>query len=271
MQLRTMWETTNTVKTEVMEDTHLEVMEATHLEVIVEDTRHQDQMPSGLPGGDVVKRVRVELGQESVQMVNVQNIAMERRIMMGLEKKLATLINAPAMEDTHLEVMEDTHLEVMEDTHLEVIVEDTRHQSMVGGVSGQLVLHHVVEVLRKEVVQIQSLQMEERIVFTNLKVNSILTKCILAIHGHAKIKNALAVEDTHLEVMEDTHLEKMEDTHLQDLEKMEDTHLEVMEDTHLEVMTDTHLEVMEDTHLEAVILVAYLIPLVKPSLTNIRG
>merc|ERR550519_2627174 len=110
---------------------------------------------------------------------------------------------------------------------------------MVGGVSGQLVLNHVVEVRRKEVVQIQSLQMEERIVMHN----------ICTIHGIATIKNALAVEDTHLEVMEDTHLEKMEDTHL---EKMEDTHLEVMEDTHLEaviLMTDTHLEVMEDTHL----------------------
>merc|ERR1719187_1447028 len=140
---------------------------------------------------------------------------------------------------------------------------------MVCGVSGQLVLNHVVEVRRKEVVQIQSLQMEERIVMHN----------IFTIHGIATIKNALAVEDTHLEVMEDTHLEKIEDTHLEKmedthLEVMTDTHLEVMEDTqqkqqkdtHLEVMTDTHLEVMEDTHPEAVILVAYLIPLVKPSL-----
>merc|ERR1719290_851647 len=91
--------------------------------------------------------------------------------------------------------------------------------------------------------------MEERIVFTNLKVNSILTKCILAIHGHAKIKNALAVEDTHLEVMGDTHLEKIEDTHLEKIE-------------------DTHLEKIEDTHLEAVFLKAHIIPLVKPSLTN---
>merc|ERR1719402_1677748 len=79
------------------------------------------------------------------------------------EKKLATLMIAlEVMEDTpleatHLEVMEATHLEVMEATHLEVIVEDTRHQSMVCGVSGQLVLNHVAEVRRKEVVQIQSL------------------------------------------------------------------------------------------------------------------
>merc|ERR1719187_1267075 len=112
---------------------------------------------------------------------------------------------------------------------------------MVGGVSGQLVLNHVVEVRRKEVVQIQSLQMEEMIVN---KICKIIMQNICPIHGIATIKNALAVEDTHLEKIEDTHLEKIE---------------------------DTHLEKMEDTHLEAVILVAYLIPLVKPSLTNTRG
>merc|ERR1719187_632461 len=108
---------------------------------------------------------------------------------------------------------------------------------MVCGVSGQLVLNHVVEVRRKEVVQIQSLQMEEGIVMHN----------IFTIHGIATIKNALAVEDTHLEKIEDTHLKKIEDPHL---EKIEDTHLEKIEDTHLEKMEDTNLEMMEATTLE---------------------
>jgi len=74
-------------------------------------------------------------------------------------------------------VQKDMDLEIKKVATKKVVL------SMVGGVSGHLVLNHVVEVGRREVVQIQSLQMEELIVQKDMD---------LEIERIAKLKNAPA-------------------------------------------------------------------------------
>merc|ERR1719402_978862 len=94
--------------------------------------KNAPSMVSGVSGQLVLNHV-VDVGRREV--VQIQRLHMEELIVqknMDLEKKtIATLKNAP---------------------------------SMVSGVSGQLVLKHVMEVGRREVVQIQRRHMEELIV-----------------------------------------------------------------------------------------------------------
>merc|ERR1719402_1921817 len=98
--------------------------------------KNAPSMVSGVSGQLVLKHV-VEVGKREV--VQIQRLHMEELIVqknMDLEiEPIATLKNAP---------------------------------SMVSGVSGQLVLKHVVEVGRKEVAQIHGLHMEELIVKKNM-------------------------------------------------------------------------------------------------------
>merc|ERR1712055_1035288 len=147
-------------------------------------------MVRGVSGVSAVKNVVEDGGKEVAQ---VQHLHMEELIVqkdMDLEiKKIATKKNAPSMvrgvsgpnvlnhvaEDGGKEVVQIQHhqmeeLIVQKDMDLEIkrIATKKVALSMVGGVSGHLVLNHVVEVGRREVVQIRSLQMEELIVLKNM-------------------------------------------------------------------------------------------------------
>jgi len=163
------------------------------------------RMVDGVTGVSAVKNV-VEDGRREV--AQIQHLHMEELIVqkdMDLEiKKCATLKNALSMvdgvtgvsavknvvEDGRREVAQIQHLHmeeliVQKDMDLEIKKVATKKVvlSMVGGVSGHLVLNHVVEVGRREVVQIQSLQMEELIVQKDMD---------LEIERIAKLKNAPA-------------------------------------------------------------------------------
>merc|ERR1719187_2051001 len=157
-------------------------------------------MVDGVTGVSAVKNV-VEDGRKEV--AQIQHLQMEELIVqkdMDLEiKKVATKKNALSMvggvtgvsavknvvEDGGKEVAQIQNLQmeeqnVQKDMDLEIkrIATKKVALSMGGGVSGHLVLNHVVEVGRREVVQIRSLQMEELIVQKDmaLEIKMIATK-----------------------------------------------------------------------------------------------
>merc|ERR1719402_1060760 len=141
-------------------------------------------MVSGVLGQNVLNHVVEERRKELAQIrhLNMEELIVKKDMMEM--KKVATLKNAPSMVSgvsgvsVVKHVVEDRRKELAQIHHLhmeELIVKKDMMEmkqvatlknapSMVSGVLGQNVLNHVVEERRKELAQIQHLNMEELIV-----------------------------------------------------------------------------------------------------------
>merc|ERR1719402_1668386 len=112
--------------------------------------------------------------------------------------------------------MEELIVQKNMDLEKETIATLKNAPSMVSGVSGQLVLKHVVEVGRREVVQIQRLHMEELIVQKNmdLEKKTIATlknapSMVSGVSGQNVLKHVVEVRRKELAQIQHRHMEEL--------------------------------------------------------------